>query len=70
MSWRVQRWAPATGRDALAVRSDGEPPRRLARDYGVFDDRDMAEWVALRAIEKHMGDLVVVLPEPKPKEGT
>lgn len=64
MSWRVRRYSPDPDpRNARAVRSDGEPPRVLAKDYGSFDDQDLAEWVALRAIEKHRGDLVVVSPE-------
>lgn len=61
--WRVQRYTPASGRDAQAVRSDGEPVRRLAKDYGVHD-RETAEAIAMRAIEKHWGDLVVVIPVP------
>lgn len=63
--WRVLRYMPETGRNAHAVRSDGEPPRRLAREYGPFEDRETAELVAQRAIEKHRSALVVVLP---PKE--
>ncbi len=61
--WRVHRYAPEIGRNGDAVRSDGERPSRLVRDYGLFDDREVADRVALRAIEKHMGDLVVVVPE-------
>lgn len=59
--WRVLRYGPAIGRDAHAVRSDGEPPRRLIRDYGEHD-RETAERIALAAIEKHWDAFVVVLP--------
>lgn len=61
--WRVVRYTEDKNpRNRMAVRSDGEPPRVVAREYGPFDDRDTAETVALRAIEKHVRDVVVVIP--------
>lgn len=38
----------------------------LVKTYGVFDDRDFAEWLALRAAEKHPAHVVEVAPVEVP----
>lgn len=43
------------------------PGRNETKSYGPFAERAVADMVALRAVEKHVGSSVTVAPQRDPK---